>query len=123
MMTVRAIFLVALVFVGQVHSLSTPVTIAVCTGGVDCGVDGASACFRQLQKNVSSSGSVIKVTGRPCMGPCGDGPCVRVFDADGRAIVSWIKQTRSKLALRLQNFLDRTQEASIKYEHSRISSR
>ena len=84
-MTVQAIFLVALVLVSQALSLSTPVTISVCTG-VDCRVDGASECLRQLQKNVPSSDR-LKVTGRPCLGPCGDGPCVRVLDPNGKAIV------------------------------------
>jgi hypothetical protein len=84
-MTAQTIFLVVLGLVAQALSLSSPVTITVCTG-VDCRVDGASECLRQLHKNVPSSDR-LKVTGRPCMGPCGDGPCVRVLDPNSKAIV------------------------------------
>lgn len=59
-------------------------TIAVCTGP-DCRVDGASDCLRKLQRRIASQDdlkSAIKVTGRDCVGPCGDGPCVMISDAD-----------------------------------------
>jgi hypothetical protein len=68
-------------------------TIAVCTGP-DCRIDGASGSLKQIQKRVGSSlspearkNSKIKVTGRPCLGPCGGGPCVVVLDANGKRVV------------------------------------
>lgn len=71
-------------------------TIAVCTGP-DCRVDGASDCLRALQRisktnqrKVTSDDdddcqqrTVVKVRARNCLGPCGDGPCVVVLDAQG----------------------------------------
>ena len=68
---------------------TTKTIISVCTGP-DCRVDGSASCMRQLQKSVkaidagtSDSGSdrTIRVTGRNCVGPCGDGPCVMILDA------------------------------------------
>jgi hypothetical protein len=61
-----------------------PTTIAVCTG-LDCRIDGASDCLRQLAQRAVPVG--IKVTGRPCLGPCGDGPNVLVLDAHGKRVV------------------------------------
>ena len=71
---------------------STTTTIAVCTGP-DCRVDGSTDCIRQLQKQVSTlnnssdSQGRIKVTGRACVGPCGDGPCAFVLDGEGQKII------------------------------------
>jgi hypothetical protein len=68
------------------------VTIAVCTGP-DCRVDGSSACLKSFQecaaalnnninkqKQNNQQSSILRVTGRSCVGPCGDGPCVMVVD-------------------------------------------
>ena len=61
-------------------------TITVCTGP-DCRVDGASDCLRQLQKSVAANHAPIRVTGRNCIGPCGDGPCVMVLNAENEKVV------------------------------------
>jgi len=64
-------------------------TISVCTGP-DCLVDGASGCIRQLQTAVASNADIkasVRVTGRACIGPCGDGPCVTVTDVNGDRVL------------------------------------
>lgn len=58
-------------------------TIVVCTG-VDCRLDGATECLRQLQRAVPAG---IKVTGRPCLGPCGDGPNIKIVDENENRVV------------------------------------
>lgn len=68
------------------HSLSNrppPVIIGVCTD-IDCRLDGASDALRQLQKNAPTG---VRVTGRACLGPCGDGPCAVVLDSEGKRVV------------------------------------
>lgn len=80
----------------QIHGLSSPTTgstenslrpasttIVVCTGE-DCRIDGATQCIRRLQRAVPDG---IKVTGRPCLGPCGDGPNVKIVDENDARIV------------------------------------
>jgi hypothetical protein len=57
-------------------------TIAVCTG-IDCRLDGASDCLRAIQRHIPEG---VRVRSQPCVGPCGDGPCVLVLDS-GRRIV------------------------------------
>jgi hypothetical protein len=58
-------------------------TIAVCTG-IDCRLDGATDCLRAVQRNAPAG---VRVTGRPCVGPCGDGPCVLVLDEEDKRVV------------------------------------
>ena len=68
------------------HALATPkVTIAVCTGA-DCRVDGSTQTLREFQKR-NANQDKIRVTGKPCLGPCGDGPCVMVLDDQGQRLV------------------------------------
>lgn len=69
----------------QALASSKVTTIAVCTGA-DCRVDGASDALRELQKQNSGQEN-IRVTGKPCLGPCGDGPCVMVLDKNDQRIV------------------------------------
>lgn len=58
-------------------------TIVVCTG-VDCRLDGATECLRRLQRAVPDG---IKVTGQPCLGPCGDGPNIKIVDENEKRVV------------------------------------
>ena len=64
------------------RAATTKTVISICTGP-DCCVDGSAFCMRQLQKSVKAidSDRNIRVTGRNCVGPCGDGPCVMILDA------------------------------------------
>ena len=62
------------------------VTIAVCTGA-DCRVDGSTQALKELQTQNASLKDAIRVTGKPCLGPCGDGPCVMVLDKQGNRVV------------------------------------
>jgi hypothetical protein len=64
-------------------SSSSRPTIAVCTG-IDCRLDGATDCLRAVQRNAPAG---ARVTGRPCVGPCGDGPCVLVLDEEDKRVV------------------------------------
>ena len=76
-------------FCPLVQALAAPkVTIAVCTGA-DCRVDGCTQALRELQKQNANEKdkTLIRVTGRPCLGPCGDGPCVLVLDQQGKRVV------------------------------------
>lgn len=60
------------------YSLSTrpaPATIAVCTD---------SDALKQLQQKAPNG---VRVTGRACLGPCGDGPCVVVLDSENLRVV------------------------------------
>jgi hypothetical protein len=57
-------------------------TIAVCTG-IDCRIDGASDCLRAMQRHVPEG---VRVRAQPCVGPCGDGPCVLVLQGTRRIV-------------------------------------
>ncbi|CAB9508359.1 expressed unknown protein [Seminavis robusta] len=61
-------------------------TIAVCTGP-DCRVDGSSGCLKAFQGGIGTDKSRIRVTGRACVGPCGDGPCVMVLNDKKEKVV------------------------------------
>jgi hypothetical protein len=108
-MSVHQLFMTfVLLMPAVVSSLSTKtpnspaVTIAVCTG-LDCRIDGASGSLKQIQRRISQlkkkkqdnhpddlatiTLSKILVTSRPCLGPCGDGPCVLVLDGAQKRVV------------------------------------
>mmetsp|Transcript_27213 Transcript_27213/g.80252 ORF Transcript_27213/g.80252 Transcript_27213/m.80252 type:complete len:234 (-) Transcript_27213:610-1311(-) len=75
-------------------------TIAVCTGP-DCRVDGAADCIRRLQETVASRDGLkdsIRITGRDCVGPCGDGPCAMITDADGEKAIER-QPSKTRIAL------------------------
>lgn len=64
-------------------SKTSSVTIAVCTD-IDCRLDGASDALRALQRNAPDG---VRVTGRACLGPCGDGPCVVVLNSENKRVI------------------------------------
>jgi hypothetical protein len=73
-------------------------TIRVCTGA-DCRVDGSTDCLRSIQQHEliqrakdfnqdnANDARAIQVVSCPCVGPCGDGPNVVVWDRNGQRIV------------------------------------
>ena len=73
-------------------------TIHVCTGA-DCQVDGAPGSLKAIQRRVmqlqvqrskkdAASSTDILVKRRPCLGPCGDGPCALVRDELDEKVVA-----------------------------------
>lgn len=73
-------------------SLSPPVTITVCTGP-DCRVDGSTQTLKQLQSCVSQLNQgqnqkqkSITIQSKNCLGPCGEGPCVQVLNAQKQRV-------------------------------------
>lgn len=56
--------------------------------------------MRILQKSLSGSGQKIRVTGRGCIGPCGDGPCAFILEGnDERKKIVQGQPSKQQIAL------------------------